>query len=155
MRKNHNENADASLFGLLPVIMLLTLAIIVLIFVGLPMLQTIDTYKDRLDYHTIDKFDKTYIESLESGHSIRGYFVLGSGSVNGKDVYIYYTKNADGGYIRNRVNADNTAIYMDENEFPYLISKYVETNRLHVQFINSYELHVPNGTITRTFDVMQ
>lgn len=143
-----------ALFELIPAFALLAISIILIVCVVLPMLQTMDTYKDRLDYHAIDRFDKTQIESLESGQSIRGYFVLGSGSVNGRDVYIYYTKNTDGGYVRNHVNADNTVIYMDENESPYLISKYVETNRLHVQFINSYELHVPNGTITKTFNVM-
>ncbi len=131
----------------------LIFAIIFIVGFALPLNSQIDTYKDRLDYHAIDRIDKVQIESLESGQSIHGYFVLGSGSINGRDVYIYYTKNTDGGYVRNHVSADNTIIYMDENNSPYLISKYVETNRLHVQFINSYELHVPNGTITKTFSV--
>jgi hypothetical protein len=127
--------------------------IIIIFALVIPVFQFQDQYDDRINYHAIDHIDKVQIESLESGQSIHGYFVLGSGSINGRDVYIYYTKNTDGGYVRNHVSADNTIIYMDENNSPYLISKYVETNRLHVQFINSYELHVPNGTITKTFSV--
>lgn len=146
---------DSGIIELIGPISLLASAFVIIIFVCLPAVDYIDKQKDRLDYHAIDRVDKIQIESLESSQSIHGYFVLGSGSVNGRDVYIYYTKNSDGGYIRNHMNADNTIIYMDENESPYLLSKYVETNRLHVQFINSYELHVPNGTITKTFNVMQ
>jgi len=148
------KNDNANIIEIIPVAMLLILVAMFLFWCASPMVDLVDQLKDKQDYHAIDRFDKIQIESLEYGQSIRGYFVLGSGSVNGRDVYIYYTKNTDGGYIRNRVNSDDTIIYMDENESPYLISKYVETNRLHVQFINSYELHVPNGTITKTFNVM-
>jgi hypothetical protein len=148
-----NDNAYAA--EILPAAMMLIVLIVAIFWFVVPMMNLVDQLNDKQDYHAIDRFDKTPIESLESGQSIHGYFVLGSGSVNGRDVYIYYTKNIDDGYVRNHVDADMTVIYMDENASPYLISKYVETNRLHVQFIHSYELHVPNGMITKTFSVMQ
>lgn len=148
------RNDDAHIVAILPSVFMLIVVTLFLFWYVLPVTNYVDQIKDRQDYHAIDRFDKIPIESLESGQSIHGYFILGSGSVNGRDVYIYYTKNTNGGYVRNHVDADMTIIYMDENTSPYLISKYVETNRLHVQFINSYELHVPNGTITKTFSVM-
>jgi hypothetical protein len=137
------------ILGVIPAIMIL----LVLFLMVLPMNERIDQLTDRMEYTPIDRFDKTPIESLEVGSTISGSFVLGSGSVGGEDVYIYYTKTPGGGYVRNRVPTQMTLLYMDENTSPYIISHYVETKRKHVQFVNSYDLHVPNGTVTKTFTV--
>jgi hypothetical protein len=105
------------------------------------------------EYHPIDRTDTIYIESLKDGSKVTGTFGLGSGYINGRDVYIYYTKGQDGGYTRNNVDADMSTIYMDENEKPYITCHYVETNRLKQQFINAYSFHVPNGTVVNTWNV--
>jgi hypothetical protein len=145
--KNDQANTDIASM-IIPIIMLIFVG-----YFGYLMVDLVDRQKDFLDYHDIDRFDKTEILSLKDGSTIRGSFVLGSGYVNGIDVYIYYTMNDKGGYVRNRIPADVTTIYMDENDNPYLISHYVETNKRHVQYIHSYSLHVPNGTVTQTFSV--
>jgi hypothetical protein len=129
------------------------IALICVGYFGYIMIDLVEQQRDFLNYHEIDRIDKADILSLKDGSTIRGSFVLGSGYVNGIDVYIYYTMNDKGGYVRNRIPADVTTIYMDENDHPYLISHYVETNNRHVQYIHSYSLHVPNGTVTQTFSV--
>jgi hypothetical protein len=115
--------------------------------------KMVDELNDRQDYHTIDTIDKIPIVSLKDGFVPTGTFMLGSGTIDGKDVYIYYTQNSDGGYIRNKVDADITTIYTDEEKNPYLIANHVETTRLHKQFIISYAMHVPNNTVKKTFTV--
>jgi len=139
------------------ILMLISILIITIVFVVCvlpPLANHASRSIDRSQYHQIDRIDTTFIESLKDGSTgSTGSFILGSGYINGRNVYIYYTKNADGGYIRNSINTDKTIIYMDENSKPYLISHYVETDELHEQFIFRYSLHVPNGTIMNTFTV--
>lgn len=137
------------------VLILISMLIICIVFVvyASQLANRAATLIDRSYYHQIDRIDTTFIESLKDGSTVTGSFILGSGFVNGRDVYIYYTKNADGGYIRNSIDTARTIIYMDENSKPYLISHYVETDELREQFISRYSLHVPNGTIMKTFTV--
>jgi hypothetical protein len=138
------------------VLMLISILIIIIVFVVCvlpPLANHASRSIDRYQYHQIDRIDTTFIESLKDGSTVTGSFILGSGYINGRDVYIYYTKNVDGGYVRNSIDTARTIIYMDENSKPYLISHYVETDELREQFISRYSLHVPNGTIMKTFTV--
>lgn len=135
-------------------VVLLSVAVITFVTVVTPTNDMVDQLKDRMEYHAIDYTETIYIESLKDGSATTGSFILGSGSVNGYDVYIYYTKNEQGGYVRSHVNADMSIIYMDENEKPYLVKHFSETNRLHKRFESSYSFHVPNGTVTKTFNVV-
>jgi hypothetical protein len=140
--------------GVIISVIMVIVAIILAVTVILPTNDMIDQLKDRMEYHPIDYTETIYIESLKDGSVTTGSFILGSGSVNGYDVYIYYTKNEQGGYIRSHVDASMSIIYMDENERPYLVKHFIETNRLHKQFESAYSFHVPNGTVTKTFNVV-
>ena len=94
------------------ILMLISILIITIVFVVCvlpPLANHASRSIDRSQYHQIDRIDTTFIESLKDGST--GSFILGSGYINGRNVYIYYTKNADGGYIRNSINTDKTIIY--------------------------------------------
>lgn len=140
--------------NILTMIVMTIMMVIVFIIVVIPINNQIDEFKDLLENHPIDYTETIYIESLRDGSVPEGSFVLGSGSISGSDVYIYYTKNEQGGYVRSHMNADMSIIYMDENEKPYLVKHFSETNRLHKRFESSYSFHVPNGTVTKTFNVV-
>jgi len=60
------------------------------------------------------------IVSLKDKSSIEGSFVLGSGTIKDKDYYIYYSKTQDGGYKRNKIEAENVTIYQTNKETPKL-----------------------------------
>jgi len=93
------------------ILMLISILIITIVFVVCvlpPLANHASRSIDRSQYHQIDRIDTTFIESLKDGST--GSFILGSGYINGRNVYIYYTKNADGGYIRNSINTDKTII---------------------------------------------
>lgn len=138
---------------LITIIMLIVVGMVFIMFI-IPVNDTVDKLNDRMEYHPIDYIETIYIESLKDGSVTTSSFILGSGSINGHDVYIYYTKNEQGGYIRSHVDAGMSIIYMDENERPYLVKHFSETNRLHKRFESSYSFHVPNGTVTKTFNVV-
>jgi len=140
---------------IIPIFMMTVIVIGAVIFMILPMNDVVDKLKDRQVYHSIDRVDIVQIETLQSDMSVSGHFTLGSGSINGKTIYSYYIKNSNGGYILQQVDAGMSTIYMDENDKPYLIKHYSETDRLKKQFVSSYSFHVPNGTIVRTYDVMK
>lgn len=148
-----NEQGYVQIIAAIMTFVALGLLLYLVVFSNNSMTNRMLEITDRLHYHPIDRIDKTQIESLKDGSTTSGSFVLGSGTIYNEDVYIYYTKTNNGGYIRNHISADKTIIYMDENEHPYLISHYVETDERHVQFINSYSLHVPNNTVQKRFEV--
>ncbi|MDD3019824.1 MAG: hypothetical protein PHX61_02435 [Alphaproteobacteria bacterium] len=101
------------------------------------------------------------IYSLTSGSGVQGSFFLGCGNVNSIMYYEFYSKSGDAYYI-SKVPADGTAVYMDENQAPYLKTttwiytihhpdgKITGGGKDYSQGVK-YELHVPSETIKQTF----
>jgi len=56
------------------------------------------------------------LAALGNDSSISGDFFLGSGTVNGYQVYTYITEDAEGGYHLHQVRADNITVYQDAEE---------------------------------------
>lgn len=101
----------------------------------------------------------TRIASLERGSVVEGSFVLGTGNIEGKMVYLMYAEAKGGGYILDKVPACSTKIvegYDDallvryENEFKDKRMNYVAIPKSCDRI---GELRVPAGTIVRRFKV--
>lgn len=73
-------------------------------------------------YSATDKWTSTqtateYIVALQDENLINGKFYLRSGSVNQKDYYKYLVKLKFGGYKANQIPANQTIIYITDNNF--------------------------------------
>lgn len=148
------NQGSVPLFPLLIAVAGVIFAVAAIFYCVIPMHNAVDEFKDSLEYHPIDRIDKTPIVALKDGTHTQGYGYMFGSKINGVEVYIYYTQRADGGKIRHNVNADQCIIYETENENPYIISHYVETNRLHRQMIKTYSIYVPNGTVPNIYNVV-
>ena len=73
-------------------------------------------------YSATDKWTSTqtateYIVALQDESLINGKFYLRSGSINQKDYYKYLVKLKSGGYKVNQIPANQTTIYITDNNF--------------------------------------
>lgn len=73
-------------------------------------------------YSATDKWTSTqtateYIVALQDESLINGKFYLRSGSINQKDYYKYLVKLKSGGYKANQIPANQTTIYITDNNF--------------------------------------
>lgn len=87
------------------------------------------------------------IYTLGDSSQANGCFMLGSGIINERPVYVYYYKTRDGGFRIDTVSSRATTIYQDENEHPYI--KTITT-----KYFGSYDeisIHVPNNTIIQHY----
>lgn len=69
------------------------------------------------DEWTSTQITTEYIVALQDDNSINGSFYLRSGSINQKDYYKYLVKLKSGGYKANQIPANQTIIYITDNNF--------------------------------------
>lgn len=62
-----------------------------------------------------------YIESVGDFSQIEGQFILGTGVINGEDVYKFYIKESRGSLIRDSVESDRARLFFDEDVNPYIL----------------------------------
>lgn len=91
-------------------------------------------------------YDRYEIISLNDNIVNRGDFFIGSGTVDSVSRYYFY-KKVGVGYMQKNIPAAYTLIVMDENDNPYV--KVTIKNGI----TDGYELHVPNNTIVREFNL--
>lgn len=92
------------------------------------------------------------IYSADMSSIVHGEFCLGSGEVSSQFVYIYYTGDPKSGYKLGYIPADESTIFMDENNSPYIKEIYTEeSNGANVDY--SYEIHVPSGSIVKQYNM--
>ncbi|MGQ1928193.1 hypothetical protein [Ornithobacterium rhinotracheale] len=92
--------------------------------------------------------------SLERGSSFKGEFMLGTGSVEGKDYYYMYNDLGDSTYKLFKLPCDEYVI-KETNEIPPGIRK-VKVTRTFWKFYEIEEkdekiINVPKGTIIKKF----
>jgi hypothetical protein len=121
--------------------------------------------------YSVEQAD-TPIFSLHDGTGVTGTFFLGSGSVEGEGYYVYYYAGTGPmKYKRATVPSDYAEIAMDEEDAPYLREftmmetyctrkgcstdpvGYTTRNDGWYHGYKKWELHVPNGTLTRDMEV--
>jgi hypothetical protein len=91
------------------------------------------------------------IVSLDREMSVSGHFVLGSGTVSGKPVYLYYINTPGGGYKLKSVDASICTIYQDENTTPYIAGGYyMDTNWLNERKLREVG-DIGDKSITRNY----
>ena len=97
------------------------------------------------------------VVSLKDDWMVSGDFFLGRGHIEEKSVYVFYTGNDEEGFSLQKLPVDNTKIFMDDPESPYLLTKNVlrcvrdATGMMMPTFTTKYEFHVPNGTIIKDY----
>lgn len=108
------------------------------------------------------------IYSIELGSSVHGSFFLGSGNVNGKACYYYYTLEDNGGYTLNEIPTEDAQIFMDinGNETPYIEIVSAKSTSCSDRFSvedcvkydhylqRKYNIHVPQGAIVQRYNAM-
>jgi hypothetical protein len=118
------------------------------------------------NYLTNDKFyissEESYtteIYSIEGSMGIEGRFVLGSGSIEGKQVYEYYYYE-DGGYYRDFIYSKNVKIVMNDTETPriYTIVKeyrfkwfIFHSARGNTREVTETIIYLPEGSIIENY----
>jgi len=99
------------------------------------------------------------IASLRTSDQIQGDFILGSGNINEKTYYVYYTKGNDDGYSINKIDANLCKIFMDDRTDGALLTIYskVDDDKRYWAFgtnwFDHYELHVPKGSIIQQYKI--
>lgn len=131
---------------------------LLIIFVLLPILiLTISGCVSAWERRTMSE---TQLVALRSADSLTGSFVFASGSLDYSLLYIYYTKESDGGVIAHQVKASNVdciRIYEEDRTdgvlrktglFP--VDPKEKWRESYPQEVY-YEFHVPKGTVIRQF----
>jgi len=107
---------------------------------------------DTANYTPVDIMSDNHIRSLNDGSRIYGSFSLGSGYIDQVPQFIFYQIDGNG-YILRSVRSDCAKIIEDENEHPY-IRQFIHYRIGHITGMKAYhgetyEFHVPNGTIVK------
>jgi hypothetical protein len=106
------------------------------------------------------------IYSVSRINSSYGRFVLGTGTIDNKNYYIYYVKSEDGGFNISQIDANTVTIYESENETPRLKwQKKVIKNSFWFGDMNkkvthivvddkiNFKLIVPKGTMIQSVSI--
>lgn len=100
--------------------------------------------------------------SLADTRSVEGDFFLGSGSVNGYAVYVWYEQDGDA-YVQREAPASDARIHLISEGQPYYKvytrKEKIKTSLNWYQFTigmtssddPKYDFYVPRGSITRTY----
>ena len=86
--------------------------------------------------------DPVMLRSLRYSLEYEGHFVLGTGSIKGKDYYVYYYEVEPGKYKLDKKLADRSLICEDDSREPQLVVRKAEWEK------EEYYFYVPVGTIT-------
>ena len=99
------------------------------------------------------------------------FFFLGSGSIEAEGYYFYYYELPDGGKMLDKIPADQTTVYEEENRTDGFIEKYIGyynyTGRVTFTWFDhpidikrsvgdydvKYKVYIPEGSITRDFNL--
>ena len=125
---------------------------------GFAMYAPMDYESDKF-YVSSEEISNIEIYSIEGSMGIQGRFVLGSGSIEGKQIYEYYYYS-DGGYYRDYIYSKNVKIVMDDTEVPR-IYKVVKEYRFkwflfhsgkgNAREITETIIYLPEGSIIENY----
>lgn len=95
----------------------------------------------------------TPLASLSDGSGIHGSFFLGSGYVDSRPVFMYYT-NDNGAYRLKQERADDSIVTYTDGP-PQLVIHYNNSSNKWVSIVNDsspeYEFQVPQGSVKSDF----
>ena len=100
----------------------------------------------------------TEILSVGNQNSLTGSFVLGTGSISNRNVYVFYKKTYDGGLLKDYVNAYSTPVYEDNTVSPRIVEfthykDYPKIFPWKYKSSKTYKIYVPEGTIIKEFSL--
>lgn len=98
------------------------------------------------------------ILSVENQNSLTGSFVLGTGSISNRNVYVFYKKTSDGGLLKDYVNAYSTPVYEDNTVSPRIVEfthykDYPKIFPWKYESSKTYKIYVPEGTVIKEFSL--
>jgi hypothetical protein len=104
----------------------------------------------------VDEYTRVYPEQtslrvLSSGDSeISGSFFLGTGYVDGSQVYTYITERADGGFVMNSIDIDDAVVFEGDYDEPYMenarvFAKNPLWSSIHVEALTHF--YIPEGSV--------
>lgn len=109
----------------------------------------------------VDAKKEVKLVAFRDGTTMNGSFFLGCGSIENKDVYLYYSQRADGAILKGRVETDSRRpplIYEEKRTDGVLEIHHQEldpNSKWHLWALdsvsNSYVFRVPKGTVVRQF----
>jgi hypothetical protein len=111
-------------------------------------------------YHIANLKTRTSeIYSLKVSSEVNGQFVLGIGSLNGEDYYVFYRKTTSGGLIREKIRTSDCILYEG-----YPKPKIIEVGQIQYHLVDGdtvsatfsrrdysreyHSIYIPKGTIT-------
>lgn len=106
------------------------------------------------------KSGETPLVALRDKDGIQGSFFLGSGYIEDKQYYFFYAQQPDGAFTPGKVEANRwVRVYEQERSDAVLITYRWEANSRWAQWLsvpvnaigNSYDIHVPRGTVRRGY----
>lgn len=119
------------------------------------------------DYKTIIQTNQVNLIAIKDSTQINGSFFLGSGTINQQAVYYYYTEDSGNNITLHHITAESAIVKEDSPQGTGYIETFVEVNDpkwedktrgwlLWTHIVNnqySPVIHVPEGSVTRKFDV--
>lgn len=94
-----------------------------------------------------------HLVALQDTQGVEGRFFLGSGSINSAPTYTFYYEDGTGAIKRGSIWAYGVAVYEEDREDAFIrVEKKDNIRPFGIEFTGDrYEVHVPKGTVLRTF----
>jgi hypothetical protein len=111
--------------------------------------------------HASVERSRTPLVALQDTVSVQGRFFLGSGSINGELVYVYYYETEDGGIRSGYVSANRSVVYEEDRADALVVTyeEYLEPSPFRLisgyngASSRTYKIYVPKGTVVRSFQL--
>lgn len=105
--------------------------------------------------------ENTPIYSLRTKELVSGSFALGCGNIENETYYIYYTRDGDGAYSINKLEASKCKIFMDRDGSGVLTKVWgkiddenmVKHWGMQEYIFSHYEFHLPYNSLVQEHNV--
>lgn len=104
-------------------------------------------------YHDSDT--SSDLRAINMGDQTTGRFFLGSGVINGENVYTYFYVNKGGNAQSGRIDADSAEVVESDTEDPRIVTHNWRMPWWYGPFDlgETYTIYVPEGSITSTYNL--
>jgi len=95
------------------------------------------------------------LKALKMGDQTTGNFFLGSGVIEGENVYTFYYVNENGNYQSGRIDADRTEVVESDTETPHIVKHYWKMPWWWgpMDMENTWTVYVPVGSVVSTYEM--
>ena len=107
------------------------------------------------NYAHINGSDSVNLKAIKMGSQTTGNFFLGSGVVDGENVYTYYYVNDNGNYQSGRLDADDAEVVESDTETPRIVTHHWKMPWWYgpMDMTETYTIYVPENSIVSNYNL--